>query len=81
MALTQMPALKRQVVSEEGSRGIGLYCISTGAIRVTQTVRGRDDDARVKMWIEDVFEGNGRTLKLYDPNQRAHLQKLTSRLR
>ena len=81
MALMPEPALKRQTIAVEGSRGVGLHCISSGACRVTQTMRGRDDEVRVKMWIEDVFEGNGRPLNLYSTNQRLHLERLLSRLR
>ena len=80
MALMPEPALKRQMIAVEGSRGVGLHCISSGACRVTQTMRGRDDEVRVKMWIEDVFEGNGRPLNLYSTNQRLHLERLLSRL-
>ncbi len=80
MSLRAEPALRRQVLTVEGSRGTGLHCISSGACRVSRIERGREDDIRIKMWIEDVYEGNGRPLTLFASNMRMYLEQLLQRL-
>lgn len=80
-SLTALPALKGELIVREGQIGYEMHCISSGACRVTQHLRGSDDVARVKAWIEETFQQKGVPVQLFDANQRAHLEHLLRKMR
>jgi hypothetical protein len=81
MALSPLPALKGELIVREGQKGYEMYCIESGACRVTQHLRGSDDVIRIKTWIEETIQAKGTPLVLFDPNQRDHLERLLRRMK
>jgi hypothetical protein len=80
MALVPLPALKGEVLMHEGATGNEMYCVADGSCRVTQHMRGGDDEERVRIWIEEVFAAHYSIIKLYEPNQKVLLEKLMKRM-
>lgn len=58
-----------------------MYCIQSGQCRVSQHVSIGEDEEHVHIWIEEVFGAHGKTLRLYEPNQRKLLHKLLKCIR
>jgi hypothetical protein len=72
MALVPLPALKGEVLLHEAAIGSEMYCVADGSCRVTQRMRGGEDEERVRIWIEEVFAGK------YPPSPTTHLMLLRS---
>ena len=81
LALLPFPALKGQVVVREGMSGNDIYIVSNGRCRVTQHMHMSDDVERARQWISEVFDSFGKVVKLYEPNQRTLLNRLTKEIR
>jgi hypothetical protein len=81
MALTALPALKGELIVREGQKGYEMHCLASGSCRVTQHLRGSDDVARTKTWIEETFQAKGTPVNLFDANLRVHLEQLLRKMK
>ena len=81
LLLRATPALRRQTVVREGMPGLEMFLVSSGKLRVTTTMRIKDDTERARQWITEVFAAQSRQIELYSNNQKSQFEELLRLIR
>ena len=63
LGLIEQPVLRGDVIAREGQIATEMFCIESGACRITSRQRIGEDEERARVWIQEVFAANTAQLK------------------
>ena len=79
LALMPIPAMRGEIIVQEGTKGTEMYCLADGSARVTSRITSLEDEERIRIFIEEIFGANGEVIHLYKPGQKKLFTKVMRR--